>query len=140
MLCMNYINGLNSIVYKRSRYLYNAIELKNNDKTHLNNLSGYTYFLLNHPIIAFFCLIALLAFSHSNNFVEATAGIIDNINQSYVINPSALNSVNNNDIGQNHASCNCVVFRMDDIQDNWLNSVQNEVMDVFLNHNQKVCP
>jgi peptidoglycan/xylan/chitin deacetylase (PgdA/CDA1 family) len=38
----------------------------------------------------------------------------------------------------NAAECNCVVFRLDDIQDYWLNSVQAYVMDVFINRNQKV--
>jgi len=36
----------------------------------------------------------------------------------------------------NNFDCNCVIFRIDDIQDYWLNSVQSAVMDLFLNKNQ----
>lgn len=36
------------------------------------------------------------------------------------------------------AGCNCVVFRFDDVQDYWLNSVQTYVMDIFIDRNQKV--
>jgi peptidoglycan/xylan/chitin deacetylase (PgdA/CDA1 family) len=35
------------------------------------------------------------------------------------------------------SSCNCVVFRIDDIQDSWINNVQVAVMDKFISHNQK---
>ena len=34
--------------------------------------------------------------------------------------------------------CNCVVFRMDGIQDNWLSTIQNSVMDLFLSKNQSL--
>src|SRR5205085_264247 len=36
------------------------------------------------------------------------------------------------------ASCRCIVFRMDDIQDYWLNSVQVAVMNLFLSKNQSL--
>ena len=45
-------------------------------------------------------------------------------------------SINKNNITESYASCNCVVFRMDDIQDYWLNSAQTAVMDLFLIKNQ----
>jgi hypothetical protein len=96
---------------------------------HLNDCSRYALFSLNPLLIMFFCLIALLTFSNSKYFAEAISSI-NNINQ------SAVKSVNKDNIGNIHDNCNCVIFRMDDIQDYWLNSVQNKVMDVFLNHNQ----
>jgi hypothetical protein len=96
---------------------------------HLNDCSRYALFSLNPLLIMFFCLIALLIFSNSKYFAEAISSI-NNINQ------SAVKSVNKDNIGNIHDNCNCVIFRMDDIQDYWLNSVQNKVMDVFLNHNQ----
>jgi peptidoglycan/xylan/chitin deacetylase (PgdA/CDA1 family) len=34
--------------------------------------------------------------------------------------------------------CNCVVFRMDDIQDYWLNKAQVSVMDLFFSKNQSL--
>jgi peptidoglycan/xylan/chitin deacetylase (PgdA/CDA1 family) len=34
--------------------------------------------------------------------------------------------------------CNCVVFRMDDLQDYWLNKAQVSVMDLFLSKNQSL--
>jgi Polysaccharide deacetylase len=36
------------------------------------------------------------------------------------------------------ASCKCTVFRMDDIQDYWLNSAQVAVMNLFLSKNQSL--
>lgn len=36
------------------------------------------------------------------------------------------------------ATCNCVVFRLDDVQDYWINSVQAAVMDKFINKNAKL--
>jgi len=32
--------------------------------------------------------------------------------------------------------CNCVVFRLDDVQDYWLSSIQTTVMDQFIQKNQ----
>ena len=34
--------------------------------------------------------------------------------------------------------CNCVVFRLDDIHDNWLHSAQIQVMNLFLSKNQSL--
>jgi peptidoglycan/xylan/chitin deacetylase (PgdA/CDA1 family) len=36
------------------------------------------------------------------------------------------------------ASCNCIVFRLDDVQDYWLNSVQAAVMNLFMSKNQSL--
>ena len=36
------------------------------------------------------------------------------------------------------SSCKCIVFRMDDIQDYWLNSAQVAVMNLFLSKNQSL--
>ena len=38
----------------------------------------------------------------------------------------------------NMIGCNCIVFRMDDIQDYWLNEVQKAVMNLFLNKSQTI--
>ena len=34
--------------------------------------------------------------------------------------------------------CNCVIFRLDDVQDYWLSSIQTTVMDQFIKKNQPV--
>jgi peptidoglycan/xylan/chitin deacetylase (PgdA/CDA1 family) len=36
------------------------------------------------------------------------------------------------------SSCKCIIFRMDDIQDDWLNSAQVAVMNLFLSKNQSL--
>jgi len=36
------------------------------------------------------------------------------------------------------SSCKCIVFRMDDIQDDWLNSAQVAVMNLFVSKNQSL--
>ena len=35
-------------------------------------------------------------------------------------------------------SCKCIVFRLDDIQDDWLDSVQMAVMNLFMSKNQSL--
>ena len=42
------------------------------------------------------------------------------------------------DNGTARSDCNCVVFRMDDIQDYWLKSAQLAAMDQFLSRNQSL--
>jgi peptidoglycan/xylan/chitin deacetylase (PgdA/CDA1 family) len=41
-------------------------------------------------------------------------------------------------VATNEKACNCVVFRLDDIQDNDLDQTQTALMDVFLDKNQKL--
>ena len=53
-----------------------------------------------------------------------------------VIDSNIPDSTNKSLSNESYASCNCTIFRMDDIQDYWLNSVQAAVMDLFLNKNQ----
>ncbi|HET7344344.1 MAG TPA: polysaccharide deacetylase family protein [Nitrososphaeraceae archaeon] len=55
-------------------------------------------------------------YANSNNNLNGTTNVIDGVG----------------------TKCNCVVFRMDDIQDYWLNSVQPTVMDLFLSKNQNL--
>ena len=43
-----------------------------------------------------------------------------------------------NEINTFSSKCNCVVFRMDDIQDYWLNSVQSAVLDFFMSKGQNL--
>ena len=39
---------------------------------------------------------------------------------------------------QEEQACNCVIFRLDDIQDEWMNSVQVALMDYFIEKNEKL--
>ena len=43
-----------------------------------------------------------------------------------------------NSTGTSVASCKCIVFRLDDIQDDWLDSVQTAVMNLFMSKNQSL--
>ena len=51
-------------------------------------------------------------------------------------NLSNFSPVFSQDLGKNNSTCNCVVFRFDDIQDRFLNKSQLAVMDLFLHKNQ----
>jgi peptidoglycan/xylan/chitin deacetylase (PgdA/CDA1 family) len=42
------------------------------------------------------------------------------------------------DLPQQQQACNCVIFRLDDVQDYWLNKVQSAVMDHFISNNEKL--
>ena len=41
-------------------------------------------------------------------------------------------------VGKNKTNCNCVIFRLDDIQDYYLNRIQLALMNVFLEKNQSL--
>src|SRR4029079_8612159 len=74
------------------------------------------------------CLLLLMSFAFNclvnENFAYAVA------NNSLTRATNEVNSVN--------SKCNCIVFRLDDIQDYWLNSVQSAVMDLFLSKGQNL--
>ena len=38
----------------------------------------------------------------------------------------------------NHSMCNCVIFRLDDVQDTWLHSAQTQVMNLFISKDQSL--
>ena len=60
------------------------------------------------------------------------------------LNFSSLNIINGSTASDRNIQydevegCNCVVFRMDDVQDYWLNDVQTAVMNLFLNKNHTI--
>lgn len=39
---------------------------------------------------------------------------------------------------QNQTMCNCVIFRLDDVQDYWIHSAQVQVMDLFISKDQSL--
>ena len=61
-----------------------------------------------------------------------------------ILNFSSLNIINGSTASDRNIQydeligCNCVVFRMDDVQDYWLNDVQTAVMNLFLNKNHTI--
>jgi peptidoglycan/xylan/chitin deacetylase (PgdA/CDA1 family) len=57
---------------------------------------------------------------------------------SYVLQPSYSEIVSYGNNGTAHSSCNCVVFRMDDIQDYWIRSAQLAIMNQSLAKNQSL--
>ena len=57
---------------------------------------------------------------------------------SYTLQPSYSEIVSYGNNGTAHSSCNCVVFRMDDIQDYWIRSAQLAIMNQSLAKNQSL--
>jgi peptidoglycan/xylan/chitin deacetylase (PgdA/CDA1 family) len=57
---------------------------------------------------------------------------------SYILQPSYSEIVSYGNNGTAHSSCNCVVFRMDDIQDYWIRSAQLAIMNQSLAKNQSL--
>jgi len=92
-----------------------------------------------YRIFVYFAVIALVF-----AFIIMATSSIGFFQDSDISNILATNSINdpaahertfkNGDM----ISCNCIVFRMDDIQDYWLNEVQKAVMDLFLSKNQTI--
>ena len=39
---------------------------------------------------------------------------------------------------ENHSMCNCVIFRLDDVQDTWLHSAQTQIMNLFISKDQSL--
>lgn len=79
-------------------------------------------------------VIALPGFS-----INDTTSDISNINSSIQFASNQNNSTTTitTDV-EKKKGCNCIVFRMDDVQDYWLNKVQLAVMDLFLDKNETV--
>ena len=50
-----------------------------------------------------------------------------------IIDESPIEGIN--EVGVITESCNCVAFRLNDVQDYWLNQVQINIMDVFIQNN-----
>src|SRR5918912_1850716 len=70
-------------------------------------------------------LVVVIAALNSNNFLLPKSAFSEQ--------EEKLISFGNN--GTAHSLCNCVVFRMDDIQDYWIKSGQLTPMDLFLSRN-----
>ena len=81
-------------------------------------------------IILTICVVSIIAFYLSNNIfnVSTHANSIIDIKQES-------NSTGNNSIP---LSCNCVIFRFDDIQDYYHRSAQLAIMDEFIHKNQSL--
>jgi len=91
--------------------------------------NSYLYLIVCAAIIT---NITILKPINDGNFVSAA-----NVTQSSnALEPKAGMRSNNytvyNDYTKNYTSCNCVVFRMDDLQDNWIRSAQIVAMNLFL--------
>jgi 3D (Asp-Asp-Asp) domain-containing protein/peptidoglycan/xylan/chitin deacetylase (PgdA/CDA1 family) len=65
-------------------------------------------------------LVSAANITQSSKAVELKSGIASNDYTVY------------NNYAKNNTSCNCVVFRMDDIQDDWIRSAQIDAMNLFL--------
>jgi peptidoglycan/xylan/chitin deacetylase (PgdA/CDA1 family) len=56
----------------------------------------------------------------------------------YILQPSYSEIISYGNNGTAHSSCNCVVFRMDDIQDYFVRSAQLAIMNQFTERNQSL--
>ena len=56
----------------------------------------------------------------------------------FILQPSFSEIISYGDNGTAHSNCNCVVFRMDDIQDYWVRSGQLAGMNQFIDRNQSL--
>lgn len=74
------------------------------------------------------CLILLMSLAFNCLVNENSGYAVGNNSLTRAVNEA--NSVNN--------KCNCIVFRLDDVQDYWLNSVQSAVMDLFISKDQNL--
>ena len=74
------------------------------------------------------CLLLLMSFVFNCLVNENFACAVSNNSLTRATNE--VNSVN--------SKCNCIVFRLDDIQDYWLNSVQSAVMELFMSKGQNL--
>jgi peptidoglycan/xylan/chitin deacetylase (PgdA/CDA1 family) len=82
------------------------------------------YLLQNRGIV--FCSTGLLSI--------ITVLILSNI----ILQPSFSEIISFGNNGTAHSNCNCVVFRLDDIQDYWISAGQLAVMNQFTSRNQSL--
>jgi peptidoglycan/xylan/chitin deacetylase (PgdA/CDA1 family) len=88
------------------------------------NLSTFNYKNMTMWAICLILLMNLFNCLVNENFAYAVG------NNTLTRATNEANSVN--------SKCNCIVFRLDDIQDYWLNSVQSAVMDLFMSKGQNL--
>ena len=92
-------------------------------------------------IITIVCLSLILFFHFSIFFVFFTFSLDNNnYNDVFAANKDKdIFNISSNILEDQKSNiCNCIVFRMDDIQDYWLNNIQNEVLDLFILKNQSL--
>jgi peptidoglycan/xylan/chitin deacetylase (PgdA/CDA1 family) len=93
------------------------------------------YFLSSFHLllISFIALMALVIIAFPSLFPFQTDGAAD-YNYHNIFNTAHASTIS--PFSSN--SCNCIIFRMDDVQDYWLSSVQTAVMNLFLSKNQSI--
>ena len=74
--------------------------------------------------------VAKITPNHDNLWPESNMEIIGSLNQFNIF--KIQNEKSNQEIIIPIETCNCVAFRFDDVQDYWLNDVQIQFMDVFV--------
>ena len=91
-------------------------------------LKNFSYLITSFTII-----VMILTSVTSWNFGYASS--VAQNNHAITLNRNTTpNNYTNNDV-INSTSCHCVVFRMDDLQDNWIRSAQIAGMNLFLSKN-----
>jgi peptidoglycan/xylan/chitin deacetylase (PgdA/CDA1 family) len=85
------------------------------------------------------------AFNYKNMTMWAICLILLMNLFNYLVNENFGYAVDNNSLTRDtneansvNSKCKCIVFRLDDIQDYWLNSVQSAVMDLFMSKGQNL--
>ncbi|HYT01747.1 MAG TPA: hypothetical protein VEL70_02475, partial [Candidatus Acidoferrum sp.] len=82
-------------------------------------------------LISSFTLIVMIMTSVSSWNLGYASSVAQNSDVIALNRNTTPNNYTNNDV-INSTSCNCVVFRMDDLQDNWIRPAQITGMNLFL--------
>jgi peptidoglycan/xylan/chitin deacetylase (PgdA/CDA1 family) len=101
-------------------------------------------FAMNSPIPRerYSTRLHLYCFKHPTTTIIISIGILSTIIVltlgNFILQPSFSEIISYGNNGTAHSNCNCVVFRMDDIQDYWVKSGQLAAMNQFITRNQSL--
>ena len=135
-----YNNDLEPITFDSSKYVAELYDKENSQVARSEfNTHGEAYFSNLH-VGNYRLLVKDIDENQLTYFVNKTVSILGDTNEIEVIAEQFLESNPETDDSESEpteenipeiTSCNCVTFRLDDIQDYWINDVQIEVMDIF---------
>lgn len=135
-----YDNNLQPITFEDGNYVTELYDLKNTKIANSNfNYRGEAYFS-NLLVGNYYLLVKNIVKNDTAIVLNKTISILGDTSEFDVIFEPYLISNQDVDVSEQEIiaeptveiiSCNCVAFRLDDIQDYWLNEVQIEIMETF---------
>jgi peptidoglycan/xylan/chitin deacetylase (PgdA/CDA1 family) len=139
-----YDNNLQPIISDDGKYIAELYDTTNNKIVHSQFNNRGEAFFSNLHVNNYYLLVNYIEKNKTSTIFNKTITILGNTSELDVIFEPLLISNPDEDNSKQEiiaestseiVSCNCVAFRLDDIQDYWLTDVQIEIMETFAKKN-----